>query len=76
MDEELAGAIPVQSVAEEYRRVAQEHCACGGRYHVRRQALLEGAAGRHYDRLETACQRCGAQRTFLFDISPFFGHCS
>jgi|YelNatPaOPRAMG01_1025707.scaffolds.fasta_scaffold273866_1 hypothetical protein len=73
MGEGLAGAVAVISVAEEYRRLAEERCACGGRYRVRRQLLLEGPSGRHYDRLEVACERCGAERTFLFDISAFYG---
>ncbi|HOG46003.1 MAG TPA: hypothetical protein PLJ35_09745 [Anaerolineae bacterium] len=73
-DERFAGAIPVQSVAEEYRRVRQERCPCGGRYQVGRQALLEDDAGRHYDCLDATCEQCGAERTFLFDISSFFGY--
>ena len=73
IDEEPHGAIAVSSVAEEYRRLAQERCACGGRYRLRRQMLLEGRSGRHYDRLEVACERCGAERAFLFEISAFYG---
>ena len=73
MEEGLRGAIAVSSVAEEYRRLAQERCACGGRYCLRQQMLLEDRSGRAYDRLEVACERCGAEHAFLFDISAFYG---
>jgi hypothetical protein len=73
MGEGLAGAIPVDSVAEEYQHLDRQGCACGGRYRPRFQALLEDDAGHRYDRLEAECARCGARRTFLFDISAFYG---
>jgi hypothetical protein len=40
-----------------------------------RQALTHHA-GRPYDVLEARCTGCGAQRSFAFDISSFFGQYS
>ena len=73
MAEDIGPVIPVQSIAQEYAHVAAQVCACGGHFHVLRQALLE-REGRAYDLLEVACSQCRQQGQFLFDISSFFGH--
>jgi len=70
--DDLAKAIRVDSVGQEYAIVAATPCACGGRWRVIRQALVQHA-GRFGDRLEVTCAQCGATGVFLFDISAFFG---
>ena len=66
-------AVPVNSVSDEHAYIAAHPCpTCGGRWRLRVQALLKGAQGRHYDRVDAICRQCGCRRTFLFDISPVF----
>ncbi|MGC8874446.1 MAG: hypothetical protein ACP5SI_08390 [Chloroflexia bacterium] len=72
MEENQSEAIPVNSIAEEYRIVSRARCACGGTLHVERQALLFREE-HPYDLLEAVCQRCGQLQRFLFNIESFFG---
>jgi len=72
MSLDYGAAVLVNSVAEEHTYIAAHPCPCGGRWRVRLQALLKGAKGRHYDRVDAICRQCGEYRTFLFDISPVF----
>jgi len=65
-------AIPVQSIAAERQYLRRLRCACGGRYQLQVQMLME-RDGKHYDVLEVQCSRCGASRTLVFDINAFFG---
>lgn len=66
-------AIPVSSIREEYDYLAAHPCPlCGGRWKVRVQALLVGAQGRHYDRVDVVCSQCGKRTVFLFDIQSLF----
>ena len=67
------GAVAVPSIAAEYAFLQQQRCpTCGHGYGLVRQALTH-QAGRPYDVLEVRCTGCGAQRSFAFDISSFFG---
>lgn len=71
---DFSQAIAVPSVAAEYERVRATACACGGPFAGRGQRLLQDpATGKRYDEIDAACAKCGAARTFLFDISGFFG---
>jgi hypothetical protein len=66
-------AVPVKSVSDEHVYMAAHPClACGGRWRVRLQALLQDAHGRHYDQVDAVCRQCGARQTFLFDIGAVF----
>ena len=65
-------AIAVNSVAEEYRYLRWQKCACGGRYRLLHQ-LLRKQDEKHLDVLRVCCGKCGAERDFEFDISSFFG---
>jgi hypothetical protein len=65
-------AIVVNSVAEEYRYLRRQRCVCGDRYQLLFQ-LLRQQEERHFDELHARCEKCGAERDFLFDISSFFG---
>jgi hypothetical protein len=68
----VAEAIKVGSVAEEYAFLSRQRCACGGNYKKEVQALLENN-GLSYDRLDVSCSQCGKARSFLFDINSFHG---
>lgn len=68
----LAEAIKVGSILEEYAFLSRQKCSCGGAFKNEAQALLE-AGGKHYDRLDVRCPQCGTARSFLFDINAFFG---
>lgn len=63
----------VQAVPQEYAYAARLECACGahGRIEVARQALLTHE-GRYMDRLDVACQACGAQYALFFDVTAVF----
>ena len=74
MSVDFSRASKVASIAEEYQHLRQQRCACGGRYRLVRQALVEDAAGRPYDRLFARCQSCGQPLELLFDVSAFYGH--
>ena len=67
----LDTAIAAHSVAEEHAHIAHQRCACGGSLRFVRQVLLHQGE-RYFDLVETKCQRCGAKKEFLFDISSFF----
>jgi len=69
---DYGAAVLVNSIVEEHSYLAAHPCSCSGRWRVHTQALLKDAKGRHYDRVDVICRQCGEQRTFLFDISPFF----
>jgi hypothetical protein len=67
------GPLVAASIEDEYRYMQDHPCpACGGRYAVLRQSLLF-KDGTPFDGFETRCGGCGARRSFLFDISAFFG---
>ncbi|MBC7263576.1 MAG: hypothetical protein H5T64_04360 [Chloroflexi bacterium] len=71
---DFSDAIPVSSIAEEYKYLEKIGCpACGGLLGLEKQILLEDKAGRHYDLLVVRCRDCGHQTDFLFDIHSFFG---
>jgi len=66
-------AVPVVSVAQEYKYVAAHSCpTCGGQWKMRAQALLEDAQGHHFDRLAVVCQQCNRGHAFLFGIDALF----
>lgn len=67
-------AIPIEDIAQEYRWVAAYTCVCGywGGMEVRLQALIHSDDGRSYDRLDTRCTACGAERSFFFDVTKLF----
>jgi hypothetical protein len=71
---DFSKAIPAGSVEAEYAHIRTTICACGGPHAGQKQTLLRDPAGRHYDQIEAVCAKCGAPRTFLFDISSFFGN--
>jgi tetratricopeptide (TPR) repeat protein len=71
-DSEPDRPIPTNSLAFEYVYVANQRCPCGGYYAVTCQRLGRGPAG-PTDQLTGACEACGTERTFTFDISSFFG---
>jgi Flp pilus assembly protein TadD len=64
--------VVANSPSFEYVYVANQRCACGGYFAVSRQELCQLPSG-PVDRLTAACQRCGAECCFSFDISSFFG---
>ncbi len=70
----IESALPVSSVAEEYRWLRGYTCVCGywGNVEVQMQALIAGEGDRYYDRLDTKCTACGAQRSFYFDVTEVF----
>ena len=68
---DVSDAIKVGSVAEEYAFLSRQRCACRGTYQRETQTVLE-MRGLHYDQLDMRCAKCGAGRTFLFDINAFF----
>lgn len=65
-------AIQVESVAQEYGLIRRQRCDCGGRFRLTRQALLTHENVR-YDLIEVRCVACREARTFLFNVSRFFG---
>lgn len=71
-DPESGRPIPCNSLAFEYVYVANQRCACGGYYRVTCQRLGRGTVG-PTDQLTGVCEACAAERTFVFDISSFFG---
>ena len=60
------------SPAFEYVYVANQRCDCGGYFAVVRQELRTPYSN-PLDVLTARCEGCGAERTFAFDISSFFG---
>jgi len=61
-----------EGVRSEYEYVAALTCNGGGHWKVTRQALVS-AGGRSYDILSATCSDGGAERSFFFDITGFFG---
>ena len=69
---DFSDAYPVQNIQEEYAILRASSCSCGGRWIPGRQQLIYDEATRqHYDVLSPTCHECGAERTFVFDISAF-----
>ncbi len=66
------GPIRANSIGFEYVYVANQRCGCGGYFAVVSQALRMSPSGAT-DHLVARCEACGAERTFDFDISSFFG---
>jgi hypothetical protein len=57
----------VREVAEEYAWIAAHPCDCGGRWQLHIQHALK-AHRAIIDVLAVRCERCGADRTFRFEI--------
>jgi hypothetical protein len=57
----------VREVEEEYAWIAANPCGCGGRWQVHIQHALK-AHRAIVDVLAVRCERCGADRTFRFEI--------
>ena len=68
---EVAGAVKVGSVREEYEFLSRQRCPCGGSYRKESQELLERGE-MHYDRLRVTCSQCGKSKSFVFDVNSFF----
>jgi len=64
--------LPVNCVEEEYLYVAMQRCECGGAFEHDRQSLLKHGETA-CDELTVHCIQCSKPRTFVFDISAFFG---
>ncbi len=64
--------LPANCVEEEYLYVSMQVCDCGGVYEHEGQALTRRGQ-MPCDELHVHCAQCGKQRTFVFDISAFFG---
>jgi len=62
-----ADARRVREVSEEYAWIASNPCACGAPWEVGVQRAF-GAPRGFIDELEVACRRCGAHRTFVFEL--------
>ena len=57
----------------EYEHIRSTRClACGGRFDIIGQSLLEQGE-RQYDRLDIKCSNCGSTKSVFFDITHFFG---
>jgi len=69
---DLANAIPVQSIAQEYEELRRRRCPCGGQFKLLFQALVNGPEGTHYDVLRVQCTSCGAEQKIVFAIDSFF----
>lgn len=67
----MGPAMKVYCVAQEYWFIRRNHCSCGGTFDTVTQFLGSGAEG-PVDVIETCCKSCGAERTFIFDISEFY----
>ncbi len=68
-------AISVDSVEEEYRYIQQiscVQCESKGSLKLDLQSLIF-EENKPYDKLDCQCQNCGAKKSFIFDISNFFG---
>ncbi len=70
--QDFAHAIPVKSVPEEYEYLRRQRCTCGGTFVLVLQALHEHE-GRKFDVLNVRCGKCGASRSYTFDINSFYG---
>ncbi len=68
-------AIDVGNIEEEYRYILQipcEQCKFKGTFKLNLQSLIF-EENQPYDKLDCQCQNCGAKKSFIFDISNFFG---
>ena len=71
--EEGPKMLSVDSIHEEYEYIAKQRCECGGTYQVNKQTLLKSVPnGKHFDSLRARCVKCGAVRSFAFDVSELF----
>lgn len=65
------GLIPVASVSEEYAWLGDNTCECGGRWSLVQQSASSSPGFPEHlklDRLEVACEDCGRQSVFLFQV--------
>ena len=67
----LTRAIPVTEISEEYAYLVRQRCACGGRYQLDSQALVQ-RAGRYLDVLTARCRLCDAHASWAFDVTKRF----
>ena len=68
-------AIVVGSIEEEYQYIKQilcEQCKFKGSLVLNKQSLIF-EENKPYDKMDCQCQNCGAKKSFIFDISSFFG---
>jgi hypothetical protein len=72
------GLIPVVAVSEEYAWLGSNPCECGGRWSLVRQSASSSPGFPEHlklDRLEVACNDCGRESVFLFQVdthSPLY----
>ena len=64
--------VRVHDVAQEYWYIDKLPCSCRGRYQMRMQTLSE-VEGTPVDVMTAACEDCGGEREYQFDISAFHG---
>jgi hypothetical protein len=69
LDEAMADEIRVQSVAEEYQRLRQHPCACGGAWDLVEQRAFPQADGAIVDVLKVVCTACGKAEAFRFHLA-------
>ena len=62
-----ADARRVREVSEEYAWIASNPCACAAPWEVGVQRAFEGPCA-FIDELDVECGRCGARRTFVFEL--------
>ncbi len=74
-DEKAEVLLPANCVEEEYLYVTMQRCNCGGTYEHEKQSLVK-RGDMPCDELHVHCKECGKKRTFVFDISAFFGDIS
>lgn len=60
----------VNNVAEEYKCIAQQRCACGGTYKVIMQEAIEFIS--FHDMLTVQCEKCSSQNKYLFKLSKSY----
>jgi hypothetical protein len=65
-------ALTAHSIKEEYRYMNWVKCGQKGQWQLVQQSLLQTDGG-PVDAMEMKCSDGGEQRTFYFNISPFFG---
>jgi hypothetical protein len=68
-------AIVVGSIEEEYQYIHQISCdQCGskGSFKLVLQSLIF-EENKPYDKMDCKCQNCEKEKSFIFDISNFFG---
>ena len=67
--------IIVNSVEEEYKYIQQiscGQCETKGSFKLELQSLIF-EENKPHDKLDCQCQNCGVKKSFIFDISNFFG---